>query len=518
VTEETVQRVHYQERQILRAEDLEAEQAYRIAMRRRHNIAHHGWGIVTGLDLGIGDDKETLRIEPGMAVDGYGRELFVPQTYDVSWEILRSEELKGKKSEWVVDVWLIYARVPETPPQKGRWECGPGQHSRWREEAHIRLTRGGDEVPDPRHPPGVTSTDLDFGPYRAPPDDPAQAWPVFLGRVECKDVAGEGAVEETASPITVVSVTRPYVSLIGEAVLSPAGDVRMRVGSTQSGGEQQFSVSLRDDKDVWQDRLVIQREDTALLRGHLILVGEASQPANLRAEGIKFTQPVRLPDKAKPWQLYRTVLPQDESPVHQLRLEIAHPGNEDDPAYYQLVIGYHDGNPGFQPCLTVMADGTVRISGNLEITAGHIIRSPIQADPSDPRFVNAVLNNWIGGASTAADQMEFFYSGALQITVSDLSPTAVDGKFVYHINIRNTSKFILYNIRVTEVFRLNEKKYVSPISEPQLAPDETRTFERSHLSDDSRPKHINIYLTAEANSLWGHKVQASPFTVSLSIE
>lgn len=45
-----VTRVHYREGQILRTADLRDEQAYRIQMRCRHNLAHHGWGIVQGLN------------------------------------------------------------------------------------------------------------------------------------------------------------------------------------------------------------------------------------------------------------------------------------------------------------------------------------------------------------------------------------------------------------------------------------------------------------------------------------
>jgi len=41
-------RVDFRAGQVLDAVDLVDEQIYRIALRRRHNIAHHGWGIVHG--------------------------------------------------------------------------------------------------------------------------------------------------------------------------------------------------------------------------------------------------------------------------------------------------------------------------------------------------------------------------------------------------------------------------------------------------------------------------------------
>src|ERR1700739_1213897 len=75
-------RNHYYEYQYLGAVDLEDQQAYLRDMRRRHNIGHHTWGIVTGLDLIYvpvpGDPTAvTFYIQPGMAIDGFGREIIV---------------------------------------------------------------------------------------------------------------------------------------------------------------------------------------------------------------------------------------------------------------------------------------------------------------------------------------------------------------------------------------------------------------------------------------------------------
>ena len=44
-------RVRYFDRQFLRPQDFTDEQTYHVAMRRRHNIAGHSWGILHGLAL-----------------------------------------------------------------------------------------------------------------------------------------------------------------------------------------------------------------------------------------------------------------------------------------------------------------------------------------------------------------------------------------------------------------------------------------------------------------------------------
>ena len=77
---ELIERPNYYQLQFLGADDFKAEQAYHRDMRRRHNIGPHRWGIVTGLELverprdGGGFD---VYIEPGMAIDGFGREIFI---------------------------------------------------------------------------------------------------------------------------------------------------------------------------------------------------------------------------------------------------------------------------------------------------------------------------------------------------------------------------------------------------------------------------------------------------------
>src|SRR5262245_41186772 len=113
-------RVRYRERQPLRVGDLVVEQGYHTTMRRRHNIAHHGWGILYGLALVF--EGGDCFVRPGMAVDGYGRELIVPKP--VLLPLAAFEQLQSD----TIDVWLLYGRVPVTPAQRGRWECGPGQH------------------------------------------------------------------------------------------------------------------------------------------------------------------------------------------------------------------------------------------------------------------------------------------------------------------------------------------------------------------------------------------------------
>lgn len=74
----SILRVHYRERQRLSADDLRLEQDYRLALGGRHVLAHHDWGVVRGLRLGV-DAGGGHVLTPGVAVDGYGREIVVAE-------------------------------------------------------------------------------------------------------------------------------------------------------------------------------------------------------------------------------------------------------------------------------------------------------------------------------------------------------------------------------------------------------------------------------------------------------
>ncbi len=75
-----IERLNYYEGEYLGAVDFDAEQEYHRDMRRRHNVGQHTWGIVAGLELaqvpnGGPNSEVDVYLMPGMAVDGFGREI-----------------------------------------------------------------------------------------------------------------------------------------------------------------------------------------------------------------------------------------------------------------------------------------------------------------------------------------------------------------------------------------------------------------------------------------------------------
>jgi hypothetical protein len=213
-----IDRVHFYERQFLRAYDLEAEQLYHIEMRRRLNIALHTWGIVDGLDLRESETVPGLPrefyISRGMAIDAYGRELVVGVDTPITEADLDRNRIQTE-SEFFLSI--VYKRELTTPPAAGYRLCDlKDQYTRWRESFEVLITRE-----DPTANLGVAPTVTD--PLS---DDPAlEPWPIILGKITTRRPPS-GRLMVDGAPLA----ARTYAGLRAQQVLTPAGSVTSNVG------------------------------------------------------------------------------------------------------------------------------------------------------------------------------------------------------------------------------------------------------------------------------------------------
>lgn len=93
---------------LLSAEDLQVEQTYYREKARFRNLHLYGAGIVSGLHIRIGQDRSSIIVSPGYAIDNYGRDICVPCDVPIALP-------PQSKS---LSLWISYAEA-ETAPIPG---------------------------------------------------------------------------------------------------------------------------------------------------------------------------------------------------------------------------------------------------------------------------------------------------------------------------------------------------------------------------------------------------------------
>lgn len=387
-------RVHYYDEQYLRTQDFVEEQGYHLAAHRRHNIGQHRWGIVTGLELVA--DASGMWVQPGVGIDGFGRELVLAHRRPLS-----SSAFADKGSD-TLEVWLAYDRAGAETAPPGYAGCdveGAQPFYRWEEEPLLIL-----QVPDPaftnrREPAGVAPRDVEFPPYLEAPDDPARYFPLFLGQVS------RGAQPEDPPQIDLSG--RPYVGLVGEGVVAASGRVAVQIGTQDATDDNRFAVFVAE-ADPTVPRFALRTDGTARIEGETTISGDLT----LRAGAAEF-QPGPSDAAAGPWRVYHVA--DDALGVHELRIQMDRPPAGGKPGTNQVVIGSWRKAPddtgteseAFHPCLTVADDGTVTVHGNLVVGGSIVAESIAGPELSDEakRFIDASLLTGIGGAGSLIDRV-----------------------------------------------------------------------------------------------------------------
>lgn len=363
MTSEPGVRVRYYERQFLRTQDFRDEQAYHLALGRRHNIAHHSWGIVFGLELEV-DAEGRLFVRPGMAVDGYGRELAVPERSNLDVGLFDARDSNE------LDVALVYAQsaVGAAPPPVKGCDTTDRSADRIRELPELRLEAHDPSFADVRAPRGVPPGDIPFEPGRAPPAESSE-WPVALGRLR-------RTRESPDKPwaYSVVPSPRPYAGLVGEAIVAPSDRARVQVGAEQPDDPRRFAVFVQDPTNPalrGAPALAIEAGGKIELRGDATIHGDLTMDGG----AIAFEVGPARARQARPWQIYRHVEtgPAQGAPApsgdaarreasEELRIEMQGGGK----GLNRVVVGaWSVDTNAFAPCLTIADDCTVTVHGDL---------------------------------------------------------------------------------------------------------------------------------------------------------
>ena len=340
-------RVHYYPGQFLRPGDFEDEQAYHLAAHRRHNIGHHTWGIVTGLEIVVDPQTGGLMLRPGAAIDGFGRRLIVPDPRPIGAQVF------ADKGSDLLDVYLNYARTGGEAPPAGYAGCVEGDDAafyRWSERPLLSF-EAGDPTADRRSPPHVLDADRGFDASRTPPDEPQRRWPLFLASIAYDRAS-------TADPFTADLAGRPYVGLAAGSVAAPSGRGRIQIGSERRGDPNRFAVFVPEAETsatAGRPRLAITDAGDVGVLGNTTVEGDLT----VDGHGVELLAGSVRPAGAYPAQLYRVI----ENGEDELRVEMAEPGAQ---GPERVVIGtWRQG--AFDPCLTVANDCTVTVHGDLVV-------------------------------------------------------------------------------------------------------------------------------------------------------
>jgi len=140
-------RLKYSSGQLLAAEDFEAEQSYFLGSRRSDNRQLHGWGVVCGLGVAPSGSGGVV-VEPGLAIDGPGREIVVPEPREMPDPRQpiddRGEPCGEPVDSEAITICLAYAERPEDG----------GDPARFVRETYTLGVRPGRAAPPPRSPAG----------------------------------------------------------------------------------------------------------------------------------------------------------------------------------------------------------------------------------------------------------------------------------------------------------------------------------------------------------------------------
>lgn len=226
------QRPTFWEGQILAGADLDAIVTAAADRDARHDRYLHDWGIAEGLDLtkvsrtdDNGDPYVEVTLQPGVAVDGTGREIVVAAPVRLSEP--RFFEANGASPDPQGFYPVLLRGVDQLAPVAGQvvGACaGSAQSNRTVEGFEIRFgALGSAGALDDQEPP----------PVDAGGGDPV--WDVLLGFVQWREIAGGGRFTDAVPAAD--GEQRRYAGVRADTVAARAGRLQLRTRPRAQAGE-----------------------------------------------------------------------------------------------------------------------------------------------------------------------------------------------------------------------------------------------------------------------------------------
>lgn len=300
------ERPRFYQGQYLGPEDLRAAVDHGRWARARHDLGAHTWGIAVGLRLREVDAPGggiEAHVEPGYAIDGYGRPLVLTTAREVpaaALERLRVEPAPGEDSV-AVPVWLRYTEEPTREPPYGFAVCEPGD-ARSRIDETYQLLVGRRSSAERHDPVEVAGAEIDpvealrtvddaapllcdaSVPFQTFPEDPDRWWLVPLGYVRWNPAEAR-LVEATETDRRESRRLRRYLGVVAQEVEAADGVIRLRRRTTDppAGGAVSTDEACRDawprphgDLDLTYDEETgrVSPRELVWIEGDLRLAGD----------------------------------------------------------------------------------------------------------------------------------------------------------------------------------------------------------------------------------------------------
>lgn len=360
MTQPDLVRPRYRENQQLSANDLDAEQAYLIATRRRHDVTAHAAGVAHGLTLC--PLVTGCVITAGLAVDGLGRAVVLPDTVLLRWPDLPAGAA-------ALDLFLSY-----------------------REDVVAdRVTEGADV-----HVTSVQPADTAAGPAHS----------VYLGRLVKS--TGDGP------PYTPAASQVVFVAAEGATVTAETGT------TVRLGADPSVTIVVPDANGQPVPRLAVSPANGTSVNG-TVVADDAQFAAG--DHPLRFGAPVPVPQAAWPWRWYRAETMADGVVTgQQLRVELGAPANTGMPDWFRFAV--KDGSGTFP--LAVDAGGATTIGSlNVEGTLVLGPLAPDPNAPRLVAALVQTWTGAVDEGSRAVDKQfsgDLFDTSALTVTVTVVPP------------------------------------------------------------------------------------------------
>ena len=292
----TNQRPKFFQGQYLGADDLTDLSDYFYQRSSRHNLGLHSWGIATGLELveqdAIGGGIDVF-VQPGYAIDGYGRPVVVTEPQKLSGDLLVQSDTG------LVPIWIRYSEFESDGVRTGFKVCECDEEfERINEsfilEAGIRETifqrqsgviLSGATVQDPREVLRHYHADADLicdgsVPFQQLPESGEDVfWLIPLGYVNWQAGAPGSFVARSDEQQRMSRSLRRQIGVITEDIHASNGVIRLKHRGSPTDGSldndvicQQHQI-IEDDFDLTQGPL--EFEDLVWVEGNLRIEGNA---------------------------------------------------------------------------------------------------------------------------------------------------------------------------------------------------------------------------------------------------